>query len=196
MGTGIWSMHFLAMLAFSLPIAISYNLFIVLISLLVAILAAGQALFIASLPSVGFSTLLISATSMGTGIAAMHYIGMVAMQTAATISYNPALFFVSVVIAVAVSLVALRLSLKFSQQTSTANRMPMIISAIVMGAAILLMHYTGMAAATFKPDSELSIERVSTDNTEMAVIVTVITVIVLCVAQLLSVEAAAKAGES
>ena len=194
MGTGIWSMHFLAMLAFSLPIAISYNFFLVLISLLVAILAAGQALFIVSRPSVAFYGLLTGAISMGIGIAAMHYIGMFAMQTTATISYNPALFLLSVVIAVVTSMVALRFALKFSKQPSTANKMPIFISATVMGAAILLMHYTGMAAATFNP-SELS-QRVSTDNTGMVVIVTVITFIVLTVGQLFSVEAAAKADYS
>ena len=134
---------------------------------------------------------------MGIGIATMHYIGMFAMQTAATISYNPGWFLLSVVIAVAVSLVALRFSLKFSQQTSsTANKMPMIITAIIMGAAILLMHYTGMAAATFKPVSELPVERASSDNIGLVVIVTVITFIVLTVAQLLSIEASARTDES
>ena len=194
MGTGIWSMHFLAMLAFSLPIAISYNFFLVLISLLVAILAAGQALFIVSRPSVAFYGLLRGAISMGIGIASMHYIGMFAMQTAATISYNPALFLLSIAIAVVTSMVALRFALKFSKQPSTANKMPIFISATVMGAAILLMHYTGMAAASFKPSE--SVQRVSTDNTGMVVIVTVITFIVLTVGQLFSVEAAAKADYS
>ena len=195
MGTGIWSMHFLAMLAFSLPIAISYNFFLVLISLLAAILAAGQALFIVSRPSVPFYGLLKGAISMGIGIAAMHYIGMFAMQMTATISYNPALFLLSVVIAVVTSMVALRFALKFSKQPSTANKMPIFISATVMGAAILLMHYTGMAAASFK-QSDLSIERANTDNTGLVVMVTVVKFIVLTIGQLFSVEAAAKADYS
>ena len=194
MGTGIWAMHFLAMLAFSLPIAISYNFFLVLISLLVAILAAGQALFIVSRPSVTFYGLLTGAISMGIGIASMHYIGMFAMQTAATISYNPALFLLSIAIAVVTSLVALKFSLRFSKQPSKSNKIPIVLSATLMGAAILLMHYTGMAAASFKP-SDLSIERANTDNTGLVVMVTVVTFIVLTVGQLFSVEAAAKADE-
>jgi NO-binding membrane sensor protein with MHYT domain len=181
MGTGIWSMHFLAMLAFSLPVSIGYNFLIVLVSLLAAIVASGQGLFIISRPRVDLSALLLSATFMGIGIGAMHYIGMAAMQMAATIHYDPILFLLSVVIAVVTSLVALKLFLKFRQPSGIGMRrkQPQIISAIVMGSAILLLHYTGMAAATFKQDFERYVEPSSMDNTSMAFLIASFTFLIL-----------------
>jgi len=179
MGTGIWSMHFLAMLAFSLPVSISYNFFLVVISLLAAIIASGQALFIVSRPTVSLSALLTGAASMGIGIAAMHYIGMAAMQMAATIRYNPTLFALSVGIAVVVSLVALRLSLRFRQQSRQNSRQPQILCAMVMGAAILLLHYTGMAAAMFTADYDRYTEAAGFDNSSMAFLIACFTFLIL-----------------
>lgn len=180
MGTGIWSMHFLAMLAFSLPVSISYNLILTLVSLVAAILASGLALSIVSRPRVSLSALLTSATFMGVGIGVMHYIGMAAMQMQATIRYKPTLFLLSVVVAVVVSLVALKLSLKFRRQTQMASKKPQIvISAIVMGAGILMLHYTGMAAATFTADYERYIESSSFDNGAMAFLIAIFTFLIL-----------------
>lgn len=190
MGTGIWSMHFLAMLAFNLPISISYNFLLTLVSLLAAILASGVALSIVSRPRVELSALLTSATFMGVGIGAMHYIGMAAMQMAAMTRYNPALFLLSVVIAVTVSLVALKLSLKFRRQTQMANKTPQVISAIVMGAAILLLHYTGMAAATFTPDYDRYIESSSFDNSTMAFFIAIFTFLILGATLVISADKA------
>jgi NO-binding membrane sensor protein with MHYT domain len=150
MGIGIWSMHFIAMLAFSLPIAIGYNFGLVVVSLLVAILGAGQALFIISRPTVNIASLLTGSTCMGIAIAAMHYTGMAAMQLSANIHYNPKIFGISVAIAIVVSLVALKLSLEFRDKTEVGMNWGKIVSAIIMGVAVLSMHYTGMAAAMFK----------------------------------------------
>ncbi len=190
MGIGIWSMHFLAMLAFSLPISISYNFFLVVVSLLAAIAASGQAMFIVSRPRVSLSALLTGATSMGIGIGAMHYIGMTAMQMTATIRYDPALFLLSVVIAILVSFVALKLFLKFRQRNRMASKQPQIISAIVMGAAVLLMHYTGMAAATFKPDYDRYIVPSSINNSSMAFFVGSFTFIILGAALVIAADKA------
>ena len=190
MGTGIWSMHFLGMLAFSLPIFISYNFLLTVVSLAAAIVASGVALSIVSRPRVDLSTLLTSATFMGVGIGAMHYIGMAAMQITAKIHYNPVLFLLSVVLAVTVSLVALKLSLKFRQQSQMANKTPQIISAIVMGAGILLLHYCGMAAATFTADYERYIQPSSFDNSTMAFLVTIFTFLILGTTLVISADKA------
>lgn len=186
MGTGIWSMHFLAMLAFSLPISISYDVLLTLVSLLVAIGAAAQALFIVSRTSVNLFTLIAGATCMGIGIGAMHYIGMAAMEMPATIRYNPILFLLSIVIAVVTSLVALMLCFKFSRQTQTTGKTPLIVSAIIMGGAILLLHYTGMAAATFTEDLNRNSKLSSFDNTSLAVIIGLFTIILLGVTLLIA----------
>ena len=188
MGTGIWSMHFLAMLAFSLPVSIGYNFFLTIISLLAAILASALALSIVSRPRVSFSVLVNSAVAMGIGVGLMHYIGMAAMQMAANIHYNPILFLLSVVVAVVVSLVALKLSLQFRDRK--AGRIPQIISAIVMGAGIVTLHYTGMAAATFKADPERYFEASGLNRNSMAFLIASFTFLILSTAIVIATDKA------
>src|SRR5262245_21956122 len=151
MGTGIWSMHFTGMLAFSLPVALTYDIPLVVLSLLAAMLASGFALFIAGRNSVHPAVLLGSGVPMGLGIAAMHYIGMVAMRMSAKISYEPWLFALSIVIAIGASSAALWLAFHLrSGQFALWHRFGLMAgSALIMGLAITGMHYTGMLAAHF-----------------------------------------------
>ena len=177
MGTGIWSMHFIAMLAFSIPVFISYNLLIVLISLIAAILASRRALLIISRPHCSEATLLGGSTSMGIGIAIMHYTGMAAMQMPATVRYRPGLFLLSVVIAVAVSFVALKLSIKFRKRTGL--QWSKLATATIMGGAVLSMHYTGMTAARFQPDLTKLVKAAGLDNLSLAYIVCLFTILII-----------------
>ncbi len=164
MGIGIWSMHFLAMLAFSLPVSVSYDFLLTAVSLIAAILASGLALSLVTRPKVGVSTLLTSATFMGVGIGVMHYVGMAAMEMSATIRYKPVLFVASVVLAVVVSTVALELFLKFRRQTQGMNKPLQMISAIVMGSGILALHYTGMAAVQFEANSSITPDGITSSS--------------------------------
>lgn len=164
MGIGIWSMHFLAMLAFSLPVSVSYDFLLTAVSLIAAILASGLALSLVTRPKVGVSTLLTSATFMGVGIGVMHYVGMAAMEMSATIRYKPVLFVVSVVLAVVVSTVALELFLKFRRQTQGMNKALQMVSAIVMGCGILALHYTGMAAVEFEANSSITPDGITSSS--------------------------------
>jgi two-component system sensor histidine kinase/response regulator len=150
MGMGIWSMHYIGMQAFSLPVTIWYDWPTVVLSLVCAVLASAVALFVVSRPQMKLADALLGSMAMGGGIAAMHYIGMAAMRQRAMCSYSPALVIASIVLAVIISLVALWLS--FTLRYDDHNgRMKKFASAILMGAAIPVMHYTGMAAATFSP---------------------------------------------
>src|SRR6266700_3673899 len=148
MGIGIWSMHYIGMLAFRLPIPVQYDWPTVLYSLLAAILASGVALFVVSRHKMGLIRALFGSLLMGSGIAAMHYIGMEAMRLAAMCSYSAGLVTLSVALAIVISFVALWLTFYFRGETS-AWSWRKIVSALVMGAAIPVMHYTGMAAASF-----------------------------------------------
>lgn len=192
MGIGIWSMHFLGMLAFSLPVSISYNFLLTAVSLIAAILASGLALSLVSRPKVNLSTLLTSATFMGVGIGVMHYVGMAAMEMGATIRYKPTLFLLSVVLAVVVSTVALKLFLKFRRQTREANKALQVISAIVMGSGILALHYTGMAAAQFEANPS-NIAQYGMDASSLTFWVAVFTFGILGVTLLIAADAADKA---
>ena len=150
MGTGIWAMHFVGMLAFRLPLAVEYNFKIVTVSVLPAILASGLALFLVSRPVLGWPRLTGGSLLMGSGIASMHYVGMAAMQMSAMVSYNEAWVALSVLIAVAVSFVGL--FLVYQLRADGTHQLPKrLLASVAMGAAIPTMHYTGMAAARFLP---------------------------------------------
>jgi NO-binding membrane sensor protein with MHYT domain len=155
MGVGIWSMHFTGMLAFSLPIALTYDVPTVLISLIVAMIASGFALFVASRPQLTLPQLVVSGLPMGVGIATMHYTGMAALRMQAIINYDPPLFALSILIAVVASIAALWLAFQLrSERVSPELWLGLKIgSALVMGVAITGMHYTGMLAAHFMPDA-------------------------------------------
>lgn len=107
MGTGIWSMHFIGMLAFHLPVPVAYDPAITFLSMIIAILVSGIGLFVLRRPSLGTRNLTAGATLMGIGISAMHYTGMFAMQMSPPIQYDEFLFVASVLIGIVASLAAL-----------------------------------------------------------------------------------------
>jgi two-component system sensor histidine kinase/response regulator len=150
MGIGIWSMHYVGMLAFHLSVPIEYDWPTVLLSLMAAIFASAIALFVVSRERMGLFQALLGSVLMGSAIAGMHYIGMAAMRLSAMCHYSPLLVSLSVVLAVLISLVALWLAFRFRGETISWSWQKGA-SALVMGAAIPIMHYTGMAAATFTP---------------------------------------------
>jgi NO-binding membrane sensor protein with MHYT domain len=152
MGFGIWSMHYIGMLAFRLPIPVQYDWPTVLLSLIAAIVASGIALFVVSRTEMGVIRAVLGSIFMGSGIATMHYTGMAAMRLSAMCSYSAALVTLSVILAIVISLVALWLTF-YSREEITEWSWRKILSAVVMGAAIPVMHYTGMAAASFTASS-------------------------------------------
>jgi PAS domain S-box-containing protein len=154
MGFGIWSMHFTGMLAFTLPVPVSYDWPTVLLSLLAAILASAVALYVASRKEMDRVQALTGGLLMGLGIAGMHYTGMAAMRLPAVCHYSPLLVALSVFIAVIASFGALGLPFDY-REACRSTTLAKVISATMMGAAISLMHYTGMMAATFFPSTIL-----------------------------------------
>jgi diguanylate cyclase len=153
MGVGIWSMHFVGMLAFSLPISLAYDVPTTLGSLAVAIVTSGFALAITSGGRLTVRRLAGSAVIMGAGISAMHYMGMAAITILPGIAYDPLLVAVSILIAIAASFVALWLFFQLREGSSRLQQIKRIAAAVVMGLAISGMHYTGMAASRFSSGS-------------------------------------------
>ncbi len=143
MGGGIWSMHFVGMLAFSLPgIEVSYDPFRTLLSLVIPIVVAAAAFAVVGRRP---RALFASGFAMGLAISAMHYTGMGAMRMAAFIEYDPRWVVISIVIAVGASVVALWLAFR---NTSAVQR---LFAGLVMGLAISGMHYAAMEGALFVP---------------------------------------------
>ena len=153
MGCGIWSMHFIGMLAFSLPIPLSYDMTVTAASLAIAIAVSGFALAISSRPQIGLLRLAVGAIVMGLGISAMHYCGMAAIQIAPMIRYEPGLLAASVAIAIAASFAALWLFFRLRSGRSVKMALARVGAAFVMGIAISGMHYTGMASSRFSSAS-------------------------------------------
>lgn len=148
MGLGIWAMHYVGMLAFSLPVPILYHYPTVVLSLLAAIVASAVALFTVSRERMGTASVIVGSLAMGSGIAAMHYIGMAAMRTTATMEYHWGLVTLSILLAIVISLVALLLAFRIREEKTTSRRK--VFSALLMGSAIPLMHYMGMWAVRFR----------------------------------------------
>jgi len=143
LGGGIWSMHFVAMLAFSMPVAISYDFLWTSASMAFAIVAVGAGYALIAFGSLKPVRLLLAGLVTGIGVVIMHYSGMEAMLMRATIAYDRTLFIASVAIAVTAACVALWLSFRLE------GLLMKLGASFVMGAAIAGMHFTGMFAATF-----------------------------------------------
>ncbi|MEM5434578.1 putative bifunctional diguanylate cyclase/phosphodiesterase [Paraburkholderia diazotrophica] len=153
MGTGIWSMHFIAMLAFSLPIPLGYDFAITGYSLGIAIVVSYFALYQVARRALSVKRLVTGGVLMGIGIAGMHYTGMAAMQMQPGIHYRPSLFAASIAVAIVVSIAALWIAHALRDANVHRVLTKRIGAAGVMGLAITGMHYTGMAAADFPPGS-------------------------------------------
>jgi diguanylate cyclase (GGDEF)-like protein len=149
MGTGIWCMHFVGMLAFSLPITLGYTLGLTVASWVAGVLVSAIALSVASHGELTWRSLAGGAPLMGLGICAMHYIGMAALDMSPAIVWNARVVVASVLVAVAASAAALLIF--FWLRTVSERRAAIFqpLAALVMGMAICGTHYTGMAAASF-----------------------------------------------
>ena len=154
MGIGTWSMHYVGMTAFRLPVPVQYDWPTALLSLLLGIFAFAIALLVVSRPTMGPLHALGGSLFMGGGISALHYTAMASMRMEAMCHYSPALVTLSVVLAIAFSLLSLWLTFLFRVEGS-GRRLRKIASALLMGAAISAMHYTGMASANYTRSTEV-----------------------------------------
>ena len=195
MGIGIWSMHFVGMLALTLPIEIAYDVGTTLLSMVIAIVVSTFALHIASRKQVGRAALVGAGFAMGIGICAMHYVGMAAIEITPPIRYDPRWVAISFAIAIAASFAALGVAFS-SPRPSGWRRYHRAFGAIGMGLAIAGMHYAGMAAAQFPATAASGAALVN--KGWLAGSVTTITLFVLVATLLLSLleaRAAARAAK-
>ena len=186
MGSGIWSMHFIGMLAFRLPIPVAYDGRITFVSWLLPVVVSGLALWQLRHRKIGGRHLAWGALLMGLGINAMHYLGMTGMRMDPPITYNPWLFAASVAIAIVASAMALWIAFRLNENL----RFPRLAqggAATVMGFAIAGMHYTGMAAAHFEAGSVCRAAVDGVDQDHLALLVTVATVALLTIALLAAI---------
>ncbi len=186
MGTGIWSMHFIGMLAFHLPIEMVYDLGLTAASYVIAVVVSGFALVIFRRNDPTIRGIAVPGLFIGFGICAMHYTGMAAMQMSPAIDYDPVLFGASVFIALGAAMAALWIAFSLPQG-HRHHRWHKLVAASVMGAAIVGMHYTGMAAANFSHDAVSLASGPRIDTTWLAITISAFTFLILGSTLLLSV---------
>jgi two-component system sensor histidine kinase/response regulator len=155
LGAGIWSMHFIGMLAFSMEMPIGYDPWLTVLSLLIAVLSAYGVLAIISRPRLKIGQIISSAVLLGIGISAMHYVGMLAMSMATDMRYRLDVFLLSIAIAIVASGAALWICFTLARHSGKGRWYLEICAASIMAAAICGMHYTGMAAAVFMPRMDM-----------------------------------------
>ena len=190
MGTGIWSMHFIGMLAFHLPVQVAYDLPLTATSWAIAVVVSGFALYRFRLNHTSARGIAVPGVFMGIGISAMHYTGMAAMSMFPGIDYDPLLFVTSVLIAIGASFAALRVAFSLPPPMSYdggSKSWHKIAAASVMGAAITGMHYTGMAAARFAPNAMCMSSGPRLDANWLAITIAMFTLLILSSTLLLSV---------
>ncbi|WP_347557150.1 MHYT domain-containing protein [Robbsia sp. KACC 23696] len=185
MGIGIWSMHFVGMLAFSLPIPLGYDLTITAASLVLAIIVSYFALHVVIRPDLSPVHIGVGGVLMGCGIAGMHYAGMAAMRMQPGIEYDPLRVAESLVIAIAASTAALWIANALTSATRRHLVAKRLGAAVIMGLAITGMHYVGMSAAHFLPGAVCGAAR-GTNMQWLATTVIVLTLMILAVTLLVS----------
>lgn len=159
--TGIWVMHFIAMLGFSIPgESIRYNVPITILSMVIAVIVVGIGTFIVGFSRAGNGPLVLGGTIIGIGVASMHYLGMSAVRVQASLSYNPGLVAASVIIAVIAGTAALWMALRLDSVWST------FIASLIAGVAVNGMHYTGMAAVRAQAAPGLVVSTADTASAE------------------------------
>jgi diguanylate cyclase (GGDEF)-like protein len=186
MGIGIWSMHFIGMLAFRMPIEMSYDPALTLLSLLIAITSSLFALWIVCQNELSWPQLAAGTLILGSGVSSMHYVGMAAMRMKPGIQYNPLLFACSILIAIVASGAALWMAFRLRRKVKGVRRLR-AAAAVVMGLAIAGMHYTGMAAARFPANSHCTAADAGVSNHWLALLITVFAVAVLSIALIFSI---------
>ncbi|AVO47976.1 diguanylate cyclase [Melaminivora suipulveris] len=155
LGLGIWAMHFIGMLAFRLPARVSYDIPLTLLSLLPALIAALTAMWLLAQTRASRAQLAASGVALGVGIVAMHYSGMAAMRLQPVMLYQPWIFLASVLLAMALSVIALWLGMALPGR-GLRQRNATLLAALFMALAICGMHYMGMAAVRFVGEADAS----------------------------------------
>ncbi|MEI6556985.1 MAG: EAL domain-containing protein [Rhodospirillaceae bacterium] len=149
LGLGTWAMHFIGMLAFSLPCGVRYDLTTTLASMLPVILAGGVAFHLISRPACGWPRIAVAGAVLGAGIGIMHFSGMAALRMAAALRYDLSLFLLSLLAATLLAILSLGVAVIARRRLAARSTIPDLLGALAMGAAISGTHYTAMTAAVF-----------------------------------------------
>ncbi|MDP2795407.1 MAG: MHYT domain-containing protein [Sulfurisoma sp.] len=175
LGAGIWSMHFVGMLGFALPCGVSYDPWVTGFSMIPGVLASIFSLHLISQRRMDWKLLLIGGTLFGAGVGVMHYAGMAAMRMGALLRYDVWLFFLSIIVAVVLAILALWIRTGIVRLLPGIGQFALLVSAIVMGGAVSGMHYTAMAAAYFVRDGDTKAIQAGFEPLMLAIVIAGVT---------------------
>lgn len=178
LGAGIWAMHFIGMLAYRICTPVTYSPEISIISMMPGILASYYALSLMSENRLNYRKLLQGSFSVGAGIGAMHYTGMLAMQMEPVLKFDLGWVLISVVVAVGLSFLSLWTGVYLDHKGKLPNWASIILGGVFMGGAITAMHYTGMASARFVGNAQPGFNPVDNQSTSLALGITLVTILV------------------
>lgn len=186
MGFGIWTMHFVGMLAFKMRMPYTYDIPLTALSLVAGIMASVFAIWIASRKTASFAKIGFSGLLLGSGIATMHYTGMAAMRMQATVVYDPVIFIVSVLIAIVAATAAIWIIFTLVRRKADSDGLVQLkwIAAFIMGLAICGMHYTGMAAASYEPFANARVLEHPESSSMLAMVLALAALIIIGVTHL------------
>ncbi|MFK5894543.1 MAG: PAS domain S-box protein [Pseudomonadota bacterium] len=181
LGIGVWAMHFIGMLGFSIPCGITYDPLITIFSMLPGVLAGIFSLHLISRQNNNIQTLLFGGIIFGGGIGMMHYSGMAAMQMDAFLRYDLKLFILSILVAVVLAVLSLWVRFGIIRLFPGVKKYALLVSAVVMGAAVSGMHYVAMEAAYFLIGDVSNVPQSGFDPTMVAIIITGVTGVIVSV---------------
>ena len=186
LGVGIWTMHFVGMLAFRMRMPFTYDWLLTALSMVIAVAASAFVIWHASKKTAAPVAIGTSGILLGTGIAAMHYTGMAAMQMPGAISYEPTIVAASIGIGIiaATAAIAIIHNIVHTNAQGPSSIAFKGVAAIVMGLAICGMHYTGMAAARYTAHPEAVLLDAPASDTSLSIIVALAALVILGVTQL------------
>ena len=179
LGSGIWSMHFIGMLAYEMSMPMTYDFGLTIFSGIIALVAAALAMYLLGWKKLTPRRISTGGFIIGLGIASMHYLGMEAMIMPAHISYDPFLFILSLVVAVTAATAALWIAHRLSALKHKHHNLFMIFASVVMGIAIAGMHYIGMTAAIYTPVQNTLMHIDDFDNSILIWTITIITLLII-----------------
>ncbi|MCK4865069.1 MAG: response regulator [Gammaproteobacteria bacterium] len=179
LGCGIWSMHFIGMLAYETNMPMGYSTGLTALSGVLSLSASAFAMYILGWGKLTPQRLLGGGVIIGLGVAGMHYMGMAAMIMPARISYDPFLFIISIIIAVTAATAALWIASQLAKENIKHHKILMFTAMIIMAVAITGMHYTGMAAAIYTMDKSLVVDLDNFDNTILIGTITLIALLII-----------------
>ncbi len=171
LGVGVWAMHFIGMLGFSIPCGVTYDPWITILSMFPGILAGIFCLHLISRHNKSLRTLLFGGVIFGGGIGVMHYSGMAAMRMDAFLRYDPVLFFVSILVAVALAVLSLWVRYGVTRLFPAVGKHALIVASLVMGSAVSGMHYTAMSAAYFLIGDYTNVSGAGFDPSMLAIVI-------------------------